>query len=236
MAAKKQEKSSAGVAWLRSLTAWLFGAGRPLLISIVLFGLFGGGAYLAWQKHKTRILGSSEYCVGLEQIEITPLPGWIHSDIRADVFRGPRFDGPLSVMDNDLVDRVRDAFSQHPWVAKVSRVEKKYPASVKVELVYRLPVCVVKVPGGVLAVDAEGVVLPSEDFTPGEAARYPQVIDVDRKPVGPAGRHWGDARVVGGAEIAAALGPACDVFKIQYIVPLAADPVGFPPGSSGVAS
>lgn len=237
-AAKKQEAPSA-IARVRKFTAWLFGPGRPFVISILLFGLFGGGAWFAWRKHRDRILGSAEYRIGAEQVEITPLPNWIHSDIRADVFRDPRLDGPLSIMDDELVDRVREAFAQHPWVAKVTRVVKQYPASVKVDLVYRQPICTVAIPGDVLAVlvvDAEGVVLPSEDFSPVEASRYPCLVDVDRKPVGPAGRRWGDAKVIGGAEIAAALGPACDVFKIRKIVPLPADPTVFTPGGSGVAS
>ena len=96
--------------------------------------------------------------------------------------------------------------------------------SVKVELVYRRPVCMVEVPGKAWAVDAEGVVLPSEDFSPIEATRYLHVVGVDREPTIPAGRRWGDARVVGGAEIAAALGPVWETMKLKQIVPLAADP------------
>ena len=49
------------------------------------------------------------------------LPAWIHSDIRGEVFRDPKLGGPLSIMDDDLVDRIKEAFAEHPWVAKVSR-------------------------------------------------------------------------------------------------------------------
>ncbi len=224
--AKKQDSLSVIPAWL----SWLLGAGRPVLIVAVLVGVFGGGAYLAWLKFKARILSAPEYRVGPEQVEITPLPGWIHSDIRAEVFRDPTLDGPLSIVDDDLVKRIFKAFEQHPWVAKVRTVATCHPAStdptsVKVELVYRQPVCMVEVPGGLLAVDAEGVLLPSEDFSPVEATYYPRLSGVDRKPVGPPGRRWGDAKVVGGAEIAAALGPAWETMKLKQIVPLAADVV-----------
>ena len=132
-------------------------------------------------------------------------------------------------MDDNLVDRIKEAFSQHPWVAKVRSVRKLHPGaagsvSVKVELDYRRPVCTVEVPGKAWAVDAEGVVLPSEDFSPLEATHYLHVLGVDREPTIPTGRRWGDARVVGGAEIAAALGPVWESMKLKQIAPLAADP------------
>ena len=89
---------------------------------------------------------SPDYRIGPEQVEITPQPPWIQqSDIRAEVFRNPTLDGPLSIMDDDLAERIANAFARHPWVAKVERVTKQY-GSVKVELVYRKPVCMVEVP------------------------------------------------------------------------------------------
>ena len=95
---------------------------------MLLAGLFGGGSFLAWRRLKTRILAAPEYRVGPEQVEITPLPAWIHSDIRGEVFRDPKLDGPLSIMDDDLVDRIKDAFAQHPWVDKVTSVRKSIQA------------------------------------------------------------------------------------------------------------
>ena len=73
------------------------------------------------------ILDSPEYRVTAERVEITPLPEWIHSDIRAEVFRDPTLDGPLSIMDDDLAERIYRAFARHPWVAKVIRVNKQQP-------------------------------------------------------------------------------------------------------------
>ena len=222
-AAKKQDSSSHS-----PLFSWLLGAGRPVLIVVLVARAARRRSVLGLAKLKPRILAAPEYRVGPEQVEITPLPAWIHSDIRGEVFRDPKLDGPLSIMDDDLVDRIKEAFAQHPWVAKVRSVRKFHPArpapSVKVELVYRRPVCMVEVPGKAWAVDAEGVVLPSEDFSPIEATHYLHVVGVDREPTIPAGRRWGDARVVGGAEIAAALGPVWETMKLKQIVPLAADP------------
>ena len=128
-------------------------------------------------------------------------------------------------MDDDLTERIANAFARHPWVAKVERVTKSY-GTVKVELVYRKPVCMVKLPGGgLLPVDVEAVLLPTQtgDITPTEAARYPQLWGMDRGPTGPAGTRWGDARVIGGAEIAAALGDKWEPMRLDHIEPSAAD-------------
>jgi hypothetical protein len=195
-----------------------------VLFVLIIAGLFGGGLFLAWQKHKQRILNSPEFHVGPGQVVITPLPAWIHTDILAEVFRDPRLGGSLSIMDDDLVERLKKVFEDHPWVARVIRIVKHHPGSVDVALEYRRPVCMVQVPGGVLAIDAYGVVLPSADFSPVEAARYPLLLGVEQKPTGPVGQRWSDAKVIGGAEIAAAFGPAWELLNLQRINPLADDP------------
>jgi hypothetical protein len=176
----------------------------------------------------------ADYRIGPAQVEITPQPHWIRqSDIRAEVFRNPTLDGPLSIMDDDLTDRIADAFARHPWVAKVRLVTKQY-GSVKVELVYRKPVCMVEVPGGYQPVDAEGVLLPMVDFSSIEVASYPLLLRVERGPIMPPGNRWEDARVIGGAQIAAALGDVWEPMRLHYIEPSAADPtVAAESGSNG---
>jgi hypothetical protein len=92
----------------------------------------------------------------------------------------------------------------------------------------------VEVPGGLLPVDVEATLLPSADFSPSEAARYPRLTGVQRVPTGPVGARWPDAKVVGAAEIAATLGSAWEAMKLQSIVPLEADPASRPAaGDSG---
>jgi hypothetical protein len=229
--AKKPESSPLVAPWLRHTLGWLLGAGRPVLILAALAGVLGGGAYIGYRKLKPKIVALPEYQIGIEQVEITPQPAWIHADVRGEVFSDARLDGMLSLMDDDLVDRIKNAFAQHPWVARVARVAKRYPSSVQVELVYRRPLCMVEVPGGVYAVDADGVLLPSKDFSGNEATRYPRLARVDREPIVPAGRIWNDTRVLGGAKIADALGPVWDSMRLAYILPLPDEPtVGGGPG------
>jgi hypothetical protein len=202
---------------------WLRSVGLPAAV----LGLIVTGLCLAWHWAAPRVLSSAEYHLTAAQVEITSPPPWIHTDIREEVFRDPSLAGPLSIMDADLVERVSRAFARHPWVAKVGRVSKHYPAAVRVELIYRQPVCMVEVPGGLLPVDGEGVLLPStsKDFSPIEATRYPRLVGVHRMPVGPPGQRWSDPKVVGGAEIAAAFGPAWETMKLHRIEPQGAETV-----------
>jgi hypothetical protein len=140
-------------------------------------------------------------------------------DVRAEVFRDASLDLPVSILQADLVRKVAEAFALHPWVKEVLRVQKHHPASMTVDLVYRKPVCMVAVPGGLYAVDDEGVWLPRGDFSPVEAARYPRLVGVETAPHGPVGTPWGDARVLGAAQIAAAFGPAWQELALDQILP-----------------
>ncbi|MFZ1933850.1 MAG: hypothetical protein WCB27_17635 [Thermoguttaceae bacterium] len=235
-AAKKRSSASPTAERMRGLFSWMFGSGRTAVVVMLLVALFVGGVWWGWKEFRDRILAAREYRIDPEQVEVTPQPAWIpQSDVRAEVFRSPTLDGRLSLMDDDLTRRIADAFARHPWVAKVGPVTKKY-GGVKVDLVYRKPVCMVELPGGGLVpVDVEAVLLPTEagDITPTEAARYPRLSGVDRVPTGPAGTRWGDARVIGGAEIAAALDGKWEPMRLDHIEPSAADTAASNPSDVG---
>ena len=222
--ARKKGKSPAGPNWPSRLVSLLRGPAGPFVYAVLLVALLFGAWYLAWMKVSGRVLSSGEYVVGPEQVEvITPLPEWIHTDIRSEAFRNASLEGPLSIMDDRLTERIGSAFSLNPWVAEVVQVKKSPPARVRVELVYRRPVCMVEAFGDLLPVDAHGVLLPhgSDDFSSIEKSRYPRLVGITTAPVGTAGECWGDVRVVGGAEIAAALGEAWNELNLQQIVPSA---------------
>jgi hypothetical protein len=185
-----------------------------------LLGIFIACAYAAWQKIGPRVLASSEYFIGPRQIEITPPPSWLHhTDLAVEVYRDLTLHGPASIMDDGLIERVTASLLRQPWVAKVRSVAKQYPAKIKVDLIYRRPVCMVKLGDQLLPVDEEAVLLPSDDFDPVERAKYPRLDGVDRGPMGGVGKRWGDSRVAGGAEIAATLLPIWEKLKLQSIVP-----------------
>jgi len=219
--AKKKKRSSPLPPALQKLLAFVRGPGRSLVLTVLIVAALVGGWLAIWYGTSVRqyVLSSGEFIVTPQKVEITPLPPWIHSDVRGEVFRGVGLDEPLSIMDDDLAEQISNAFSLHPWVSKVHRVLKHHPARVEVELAYRRPVCMVAVPGGLFPVDTEGVLLPVGDFSPVEAARYPRLAGVDSLPVGTAGDRWGDPAVVGGAQIAAALGEAWGELGLAEILP-----------------
>ena len=125
---------------------------RRIQLAVLTLAAFGLCWAVAWYVVRDRVHQSDEYLLTADRVDLTPLPPWIHSDIKTEVLGSASLDGPLSILDPQLTQRLHDAFPLHPWVEQVIKVSKQYPARVKVELVYRRPVCMVEVPGGLFAV------------------------------------------------------------------------------------
>lgn len=227
MSAKKSDSRRAPAplaTWLIGLSRVFQSPSRPVALGVLIVAIFVGLWYTVWRQVGEELLSSDDYWLSADDVEITPPPPWIHSDLRAEVFRDATLDGPLSILDARLTERIAKAFSLRPWVAEVRRVRKFHPARVQVELVYRRPVCVVTAPGGPYPVDGEGVLLPRDDFSPVEISRYPQLTGVGTVPQGPVGMRWGDPRVLGGAQIAAIIGPAWEELGLDRIVLASSEP------------
>jgi len=192
---------------------------RRIQLAVLTLAAFGLSWAVAWYVVRDRVKQGDEYLLTADRVDLSPLPPWIHSDIKTEVLGSASLDGPLSILDPQLTQRLHDAFPLHPWVESVVRVSKQYPARVKVELVYRRPVCMVEVPGGLYAVDAASVLLPSGDFSPNEASRYPRLSGVHTIPIGQVGTPWGDPRVLGGSRLAATLLETWNQLRLARIVP-----------------
>ncbi|MBN1908951.1 MAG: hypothetical protein JW818_04360 [Pirellulales bacterium] len=235
MAAKKTAKknsNSALLVRLRRLIVWACGAGRTWTLAAVMLAVLGGLWWDLWRRHvRQRVLSSPSYLVRAEDIAITPLPPWIQTDLRADVYRDLSVAGPVSIMDDSLNERVAEAFSLQPWVDRVVRVRKSHPARIEVELEYRRPVCMVEVRDVInrekhrlLPIDAQAIFLPPADFQSLEkrieaSTLYPRLSGVeDSYPIA-LGERWVDERVIGGARIAAAFGPTWLELGLARIVP-----------------
>lgn len=174
-----------------------------------------------WYGFRDRIIASERFVLRPENIELVPpRPSWIHANIKADVLQSASLDAPISILDDDLTRKLYHAFPLHPWVADVVKVTKQFPARVTVEVVYRRPVCMVEVPGGLFAVDAESVLLPSGDFSPNQARNYPRLSGVTTIPIAQVGTAWGDPVVEGGAQVAAALLDIWNPLQLAKIVPV----------------
>ena len=73
---------------------------------------------------------------------------------------------------------------------------------------------------GVLPVDEHAVLLPTQDFTIENAERYPRIGEIYSAPPEVVGRRWGDAAVLGGAQIAAAIGSDWNRLGLKRVVPV----------------
>jgi hypothetical protein len=102
-------------------------------------------------------------------------------------------------------------------VQRVNKVTAEYPARVTLDLVYRRPVAMISVAAGLFPVDEQGVLLSSADFTPAQARRYPRVVGIQSRPLGPVGTAWGDRDVTGAIQIAVALQAVWDDLGLESI-------------------
>ncbi len=147
---------------------------------------------MAWQRFGPDVRQQSDYLLKPNDIVLVGQPAWVKGDIKAEALRDASLDGILPLDDPELARRLARAFDVHPWVRSVDRVEVLSPASAHITISCREPLAMVRVPGGLLPVDREAFVLPSDDFTSEEAGGYPIISGVSSLPQGPAGSAWGD--------------------------------------------
>ncbi len=202
---------------------------RLAAVSLLLAAVASGG-YALWRAVRPQVLAGPQFVVAAGTVSVTPPPPWIRSDVKAEVVRDINLAGPISVLDEGLGERFYEAFAAHPWVAKVVRVLKRPPAGVEVDLIYRRPVLMVKVPDGLLPVDRDAVQLPTADFSPLEASRYPRLVEIEGETPPPSGTRWSDRRVVAAASLAAVLIDAWQELGLHHLA-LAPETASLPAGT-----
>jgi len=192
-----------------------------LLLSVMIVVLAIAGAGEAWKRWGSLATASDDYVVTPAKISITPQPNWIHADVKGEVIRDASL-SRLELRDPAVLEKVSQAFAMHSWVAKVKRVQKSFPAQLDVEIEYRRPVAMVEVnPNGrpgLLFIDAQGVLLPSEDFASNQARSYLRVAAGDVAPAGLYGTPWGSEKIAGAGRLAAAWGERWKPLDLYRIV------------------
>ena len=186
------------------------------IICAVLFAVGIAGGSLAWNKWGHLVAEDQHYRLTAENVDVTPQPAWIHSDVKAEVIR----DGSLhelSLLDRQATVTIVRAFEMHPWVARVEHVRKQF-GKVDVRVQYRQPAAMVWVPGGWLPIDAQGVLLPPDNFSKAQARAFPWISADRAAPAGPVGTSWGEQRVLGAARIAAAFGQHWTELGLSWII------------------
>jgi hypothetical protein len=182
-------------------------ARRAGLGALAIVVVAAGAAAILWSKVGGQVLWREDAILRPEMVELRGVAPWVKSDIKAEALRTASLDRGVPLGDPELCNRLARAFDTHPWVKRVLSAKPRHPAAAVVEILCREPVAMVSVKGGLLAVDAEGVVLPSGDFTAEAAAEYPRITGVDSSPQGPEGSVWGDMAVEEGAAVAVVIGP-----------------------------
>ena len=200
-------------------------------LAIGVFSLFlalGIGVYYLWLNFGEQVISHQDYEVQIDDIELTATPPWIKADVRYQAYSRGSLES-LTILDEKLTVRVANAFGLHPWVREVKRVTKLNPSTVKVEVVYYRPIAFVQVgpgyvPGdpdalGLVAVDADGVLLPHEDFISVDLDTYPRILAGNTEPSGGVpGRPWGDPLVTGAANIIDVLGDHWKELNLTTVV------------------
>src|SRR5262249_61699110 len=105
-----------------------------------------------------------DYKLPFASIHCLPSPGPEQKDLLAEVQYLAGVPDQICLLDDGLVERLRDAFAKHPWVASVYGVSIK-SRRIEVRLRYRRPVLAVPLRGQLRAVDETGVLLPATAST-----------------------------------------------------------------------
>lgn len=173
--------------------------------SILVLAAAAAASVWVWSFVSERVRDSS--VLDPERIRVEGVAEWVRGDLRAEALANAQIEGPLPLDDPDLARTIARAFSMHPWVRQVETVRLLHPPAAEVRVTCREPVAMVRVEGGLLPIDADAVVLPSDGFTSAEAAVYPKVTGIQTSPRGPPGTPWGDPLVEQAAVLAAMLRP-----------------------------
>ncbi len=168
-------------------------------------------------KHLPSLTDRSEYRLKRSDIHVPQTPHWVPTGFVQQVLKQAEINDDVSILDRELAERLGKAFERHPWVNGPVHVRVTIPARVDVSFSYRQPVAMVAINDGFYPIDANGLLLPPEDFPPSEIGRFPRIVGVGAPPNGTIGEAWGDERVTGAARLASVLGQYWEEFKLNSI-------------------
>jgi hypothetical protein len=192
------------------LARWMLQALAALiLLGIILASLLWLGAYA---RDQVRL--QQRFQTTFAEIDCNPPPGLERDEFLDQVQYYARLPERFSVLDNGWPELLKAGFAQHPWVARIDKVDVLPPHTVRVAVVYRQPVLAVVVAPDLAGpvsevnknlplrvVDADGVLLPKKVPMP----QGLPVLDSAPRPTGAEGKPWGDPAVEAAARAAVLL-------------------------------
>jgi len=228
MARKKSKAKQPQQPFLTRMVTNVTAPFRTVAAQVIGFIVLSAGAIAAgrygWEHVAANVRNDPRFLINAGQIHTPPQPDWIQDDVKTEVVKSDDL-AHVSVLDHRAVDRVANAFANHPWVEQVTRVEKSDGPRIDVTLTYRTPVAMVEVytadGRGLLPVDKHSVLLPPDDFSPKQARDFLR-ISAGRLPTScTLGAAWGDERVAGAAQIASAWAPHWREMELYRVVTFA---------------
>jgi hypothetical protein len=181
--------------------------------------------YIAWSQVGSSPVEHSYFGLQEDQIELTPRPPWIKSDIVSAVFEKSQL-ADVSKLDHRAGATLANAFNLHPWIKRTIRVQKMSD-KILVDVEYREPVALVYVENenvdgttktGFYPIDREAIKLPMKDFTRDDVLNYFLIYAPDvRNKNNVEGIVLSDSRVVEAAKLANLLKPIREPLGLQRI-------------------
>lgn len=201
MAPKKKTNRSATSAFL-----W-----RWMLHPITLFALAGfvvlSGVGATIPGMVLDLRAQTDYAYPLENLKINTPNDWVPARLPQQVLQASHLPERVSLLEPQLVREIADAFSLHPWVKQVDRVQITGRRQIVVQVQYRVPIAFIEVGTQLLPIDSEGVLLPSEDFSVADATRLPHIRNIVSAPPSTPGTPWNDALVMESLKVVLAINP-----------------------------
>ena len=81
-----------------------------LFVAVTIILLIGSSAL--WKQHRSQIT-NDQFRLTVDKIEVNEQPDWIRSDLRKTVLDGSSLED-YSLLDSEVVSKVRDAFAVNP--------------------------------------------------------------------------------------------------------------------------
>lgn len=161
----------------------------------VLGGLIAGGRAL-----RGRLADAEQYQFPFADIQFNSPPADAAQFLSEVRYLGD-FPERVSLLDDGLRRRLKEAFERHGWVES-ARVAIGPGKRISAQLTFRTPVLAVHFAEGIRAVDATGVLLPRSADVGGVP-----LLSGAKAPAGAAGKPWGDPHVEAAARVAGVLRP-----------------------------
>ncbi|TWT58631.1 Cell division protein FtsQ [Thalassoglobus neptunius] len=180
---------------------------RPVTLLVVAIGLVSAVLAPRVPAMLPDLSQLEEYQFPLDEMRVNAPNEWVPPTLIDDVLAQSSLTENVSLLDSNLCREVSEALAGHPWIRKAQLVRLTNEPAIQALIDYREPVAFVRTPTDIYAIDVEGVILPREDFTEDDYARFPWILNAVDPESAEAGDVWPGSAMVAAATIAEILTP-----------------------------